>query len=89
MDLPDSFNSVLFACKDPHASWENFAAARSLISVQDPGSLLDYASALTLQGKSQVTTPGRIFTDDLAPIEAMTNRLVLNLIFQQEVEALP
>lgn len=80
MDIPDSYNSVLFATKRFDSSWSNFEKNLKRIQVLQPGGLLDLTGQLTLEGKAKPITSTFVFTDDQAPIEAITNRMVLNFL---------
>jgi hypothetical protein len=44
---------------------------------------------MTLPGREEINTTGIVFTDDRAPIEAMTNRLVLDYLVGEELEKIP
>ena len=54
-----------------------------------PGSFFDHALQITLPGREEINTTGIVFTDDRAPIEAMTNRLVLDYLVGEELEKIP
>lgn len=89
MDLPDSYNSILFACMDKSAGWVNVENAYQRIHSAQPGSFFDHALQMTLPGREEINTTGIVFTDDRAPIEAMTNRLVLDYLVGEELEKIP
>ena len=75
MDIPDSFNTMLFATKQP-GSWENlFANYNDLLSA-DVHPLLLEAMATTITFRQPTPEWTRIYTDDLAPIEWVTNKIV-------------
>jgi spermidine synthase len=88
MDLPDTFNSIIFATNQP-ASTQNLVLNYSSLTQQEGTSpiLLDtlaYAIA-------NLTTPpiqAQVMTDDLAPIEWLTNSLVINTLLSGEIEDL-
>ncbi|MFZ3070053.1 MAG: fused MFS/spermidine synthase [Anaerolineaceae bacterium] len=86
MDLPDSYNTILFATKNTDTGWDYFAQNMGTIEAIQPDSLLSQAMNLTMEGKAEVGTSTMIFTDDKAPIEFMTNRLVLDFVFQDLLE---
>lgn len=85
-DLESSFNSIIFATMRADACWEHFSTNYQSIQALDPGALLDQAMALTLRGRTKTVTDSRVFTDDLAPIEMITNRIVLDYVFGGEQE---
>jgi len=88
VDLPESQNSVVFACKNQAASWENLASNQSsmVYAPEDQEHLLFSAIGLALEGKSIADVDGMVFTDDLAPIEFITNRMVLDFLVKEEME---
>ena len=88
VDLADSYNSVLFAASNPAASWENLANNQNsmVYAPEDKENLLFSAIGLALKGKSAVVVDGAVFTDDLAPIEFITNRMVLEFLVNEEME---
>ena len=88
MDIPGSFNSILFATKTP-SSWENFEANYVHVLKKSTNSLLIEAMTMTIQ--NQQTTPKitRVYTDDKAPIEWVTNKIVIDFILSGYVEELP
>ncbi len=86
MDIPDSFNSVLFATKRYDSSWANFEKNLTTIQAKQPGGLLDLAGKLTIEGRAKPVTSTFVFTDDQAPIESITNRMVLNFLREDTKE---
>lgn len=86
MDIPDSYNSVLFATKSYASSWANFQKNLESVQSAQPGGLLDLTGQLTLEGKAKPKISTLVFTDDQAPIEAITNRMVLNFLSDDSKE---
>jgi len=88
IDIPGSFNSIIFATNQT-TKVQNLAA--NLVALSHRGdvptlSLESIQTAVTnLQPAPQKTT---VFTDDLAPIEWITNNMLLNFIFSGEVDTL-
>ena len=80
MDIPDSFNSILYATLQP-TSAENLRANLDAFTVRsDINPLLTEsmtAAWANLQPAPQQTI---VFTDDLSPIEWMTNNLILTFV---------
>jgi spermidine synthase len=88
MDIPDTFNSILYATLQPtsvEGLQGNLSANASDSGVQ---SLLIDSMALTLANLQPAPRHTMIFTDDLAPIEWMTNNLILNFILHGEMDTL-
>ena len=80
MDVPDSFNTILFATKQP-GSWENFLKNYQDLA-NEPGTpklLLD-VMATTIFNQQQPISKTQIYTDDRAPIEWLTNKIVVDFI---------
>jgi len=86
MDIPDSMNTIVFAAKNPLASWENLNQNLSSLQITQPDSLLVQAMNLTLQGKAETKLGDVVFTDDKSSIEFFTNRLVFNLLLESTWE---
>lgn len=86
MDLPDSFNSILFATVQP-TNADNLS--QNYIALDQSGTapkLLLQAMGSTIANLRATPTPGEIFTDDLAPIEWITNSMVINFLFSGGIE---
>jgi len=75
MDIPDSFNTILFATKQP-GSWDNFIENYNDLLSSDVHSLLLEAMATTITFRQPPPVWTRVYTDDLAPIEWVTNKIV-------------
>jgi spermidine synthase len=88
MDIPDTFNSILYATLQPTTVGD---LQTNLVAFSaDPGVnvLLTESLGLTwanLQPPPQQTI---VFTDDLAPIEWMTNNLILNFLLHGDMSTL-
>ena len=80
MDIPGSFNTILFAAKQS-ASWDNLYANYTRLITTDVEPLLLEAMALTLSFQQPEPEITRVYTDDRTPIEWMTNKIVLDYIF--------
>ena len=80
MDVPNSFNTILFATRQPGSwdnLWENYA---NISSAEDVDPLLLEAMATTLMSAQPEPEMTRIYTDDKAPIEWVTNKIVMDFI---------
>ncbi len=80
MDIPNTFNSIIYATKQPTAV-ENLTA-NMIVLTEDIHThpLLLQAGMAALSNLQPVSPGGMIFTDDLAPIEWITNDMVLKFI---------
>ncbi|MDZ4159263.1 MAG: fused MFS/spermidine synthase [Anaerolineaceae bacterium] len=88
MDIPDSFNSIMFATvqlTDPENMLHNlvYLAERS-----DTHPLLLFALQRTLENLQPAPAAGTVFTDDMAPVEWITNDMILDYLFFNPTEAL-
>jgi len=80
MDVPSTYNSIIYATVQP-TSWENLEANYiSLLTENDTHPLLIEAIRIALENKRPLPSGGIIFTDDKAPIERITNQMVLSNI---------
>ncbi len=88
MDLPNTFNSILFATRQP-TSRDNLAFHLTALS-RDPSTppLLLQAASVTYASLQPSPSGGTVYTDDRSPIEWVTNSLVLNFILTGGVEEL-
>jgi spermidine synthase len=86
MDIPGSYNSIIYATVQP-TQIDNLL--NNIVYLENSGYdhplLMDamYLAAAYQQPTPQSTT---IFTDDLAPVEWITNRMVLNFILFGDLE---
>ena len=79
MDIPGSFNTILFAGHE-NTSWDSlFANYTNLITTGVEPLLLE-AMAVTLSFQQPEPEITRVYTDDRTPIEWMTNKIVLDYI---------
>lgn len=80
MDLPYSYNSMIYATVQPTEA-ENLTENYLILSQQpQPSSILLHALELAIANLRPVSQEGRVFTDDKAPIEWITNNMVLEYV---------
>jgi spermidine synthase len=88
MDVPNSFNSIIFATKQP----SNIANLADnfiyLSSRKNVNPLLLDSIKVAIAGLQPPIEPSQVFTDDVAPIEWITNNMILNFIFSGDMEVL-
>ena len=84
MDIPNTFNSIIYATVQP-TSVENLLANYQTLQSQ-PGThpLLMYAVQTALANMQPSPRLGQVFTDDLAPIEWITNSMIFNFFLSGE-----
>ena len=87
-DLSGSFNSLLFATKQ-ETNLDNYLMNYLQLDNQPntPKFLLNVMAA-TYAGLQPDPLPDIVFTDDLAPVEEITNSIILNFLFSGEVKKL-
>lgn len=88
VDLPNTFNSMIFATKS-HTS-ENNLIDNYLVLASDPDTHPLILSALerAILNIQPPPTNGYIFTDDKAPVEWITNEMIFNFIISDGIEGL-
>jgi len=88
MDVPNSFNSVIFATVQPTQVSNLYQNLAALTANKDTPALLLETMQTTVASLQPTPPKTAIFTDDLAPIEWITNRMILNFVFSGKVEEL-
>ncbi len=86
IDIPNTFNSMLYATMQPTTS-ENLRAnlAVLLTNPQSPALLLTAAN-VAVNNIQKNPSGGEVYTDDRSPVEWVTNSLVINFILDGGVE---
>jgi spermidine synthase len=88
MDVPNTFNSIIFATIMPTQA-ENLV--RNYVNLsKDPSTpaLLTDTMKVTIGSLQPTPANGMVFTDDKAPIEWITNSMIINFFMAGEVETL-
>lgn len=88
MDVPGSFNSIIYATVQSTSARNLADNLADLQKQPDANPLLVSAMTLALENMQPVVAEGQVFTDDLAPIEWITNNMVMDFFLSGEVEAL-
>jgi spermidine synthase len=88
MDLPNSFNSMIFATVKPTTKDNLLKNYQTLTAQTDVDPLLLETMAITITNMQPDPAHTVVFTDDLAPIEMLTNKLVLSYVLSGQVEEL-
>ncbi len=83
-DLPGSFNSILFATKG-QGSWENLAHNYHQLLSEDVHPLLLEAMAVAYNHQQPEPPVTQVYTDDRAPIEWLTNKIVLDYLLSDRL----
>jgi len=88
MDVPGTFNSVLYATAQP-THFENLLQNKAVLEERgDVHPLLLQALARTIAYRAPEPARTTVFTDDRAPIEWITNTMILKFIFAGGLEQL-
>jgi spermidine synthase len=87
MDVPYSFNTIIYATLQP-TRLENLYANFEYLKAAGAHPLLCSSVDITLQNLQPTPDSRTVYTDDLAPIELITNQLVLDFVLSGGVEEL-
>ena len=87
-DLSGSFNSLLFATNQTTTITNFTDNYLQLYQSQTSHPLLLEVMAATYAGLQEAPRLSIVFTDDLAPIEGITNSMVLHFLLTDQVENL-
>ncbi len=88
VDIPDTLNSVIYATKEATRSENMIENYVILDQAKEMPNLLRYAMETAILNLQPAPEEGIILTDDLAPLEWITNAMIFNLFFSGNVEAL-
>jgi hypothetical protein len=88
MDVPDTFNSVIYATVKPTQVQNLYNNLLYLYTRKDVHPLLIQSIERVVAYQQPTPDSQVVFTDDLAPIEWITNNMVLKFIFSGEMEAM-
>jgi len=88
IDVPNTYNSIIFASRQPTSTdnlYENFMAMRDDKTVNP---LLTYSMAVAISSQSAPPQPSLVFTDDCAPVEWITNDMIVGYLLRTNLEDL-
>ena len=88
VDIPDTLNSVIYATKMATRSENLIANYVAIDKTKVMPGLLRYALETAILNLQPSPTDGIILTDDLAPVEWITNAMIFDLFFSGNVEEL-
>ncbi|MBI2976335.1 MAG: fused MFS/spermidine synthase [Chloroflexi bacterium] len=87
MDVPDTFNSIIVATVQPTRPGNLLANLATLPPDAHP--FLRYALQLGAESlQPTVVSAGPVFTDDVAPVEQLTNSIVINFVLGEGLKYL-
>jgi spermidine synthase len=87
MDIPGSYNTILFATKQP-GSWENFVINFGYLQEENAHPLLLQAMTSAIYNRQPTPSRTQVYTDDRTPVEWLTNKIVIDFIISGEMEDL-
>ncbi len=88
MDIPGTYNSMIYATLQPTEAAALEANAYALAARPDVHPLLTESVWLAWVNLQPAPAQTMVFTDDRAPIEWLTNNLILNFLLQSGTEVL-
>jgi spermidine synthase len=88
VDLPETFNSILYATAQKTDFFDFRSNQANLAEEPDIHPLLKEVMATVVNNIQPDPRPAQVFTDDMAPIEWITNAMVVNYILSGNVENL-
>jgi len=88
MDVPGTFNSIVYATNQPTTSENLMYNLVSLVNQVGVHPLLIEAVKRTIVYQQPTPDSNIVYTDDLAPIEWVTNNMVLNFLLFGDMEKL-
>jgi hypothetical protein len=88
MDVPDTFNSVIYATVQPTTTNNIYKNYQALLDNPDIHPVLVAALGQAIANMKPLPQTEIVFTDDLAPVEWLTNSMVLNYVLFGGIEEL-
>ncbi len=85
VDIPDTFNSMIFATKSVTSKNNLIDNYFVLMSEPDTHPIILSALERTILNLQSLPSEGYIFTDDKAPVEWITNSMILKLFLSEEI----
>ena len=88
MDIPNTLNSIVYASKQPTSAEDLMRNYQALTMRGDVHPLLLTAMSVTIVNMQPGYQTTQVFTDDKAPIEWLTDNLVVNFLLGENLEGL-
>jgi spermidine synthase len=89
MDVPGSFNSIIYATRQPTQIENLYSNLASLYAQPDVHPLLVRSLERVVVNLQPTPASQTVYTDDWSPIEWITNRMVLNYVLFGDLENMP
>jgi len=88
MDLPQTFNSLIYATVQPTTLANLETNWIALLQRENPSPLILYPLQVMLENIRPAPISGMVFTDDHAPVEWITNEMIIRFFFEGGMEVL-
>ncbi len=88
MDVPGTFNAMIYATVQPTTQQDLYENLLYLMTLQDVHPLLLQSLVRVVLNQQPTPEVGLVFTDDWAPIEWITNNMVLNYVLFGDMDAI-
>jgi spermidine synthase len=88
VDLPGTFNSLIYATRQPTTNENLYRNFASLQNSNNPPELLVTVGSVAIASLQPQPEKAQVFTDDKAPVEWITNNMVLRFLLSPEMESL-
>jgi predicted membrane-bound spermidine synthase len=88
MDIPNAFNSIIFATVQPTQPNNLINNLTYLSNTEGINPLLLDSMRVAVANLQPPPAPFKVFTDDLSPVEWITNRMILDFLFSKNLEVL-
>ncbi|MDD5467744.1 MAG: fused MFS/spermidine synthase [Anaerolineales bacterium] len=88
IDVPDTFNTLIYATPQPTTIDDLYANLLGMMASQDAHPLLLDSIKRAVVFQQPLPETSVVFTDDKAPIEWITNSLVLRFVLQGNMESI-
>jgi spermidine synthase len=88
MDIPNTFNSIIYATRQPTTLANLLANALALQNDHDAPPLLQAVTASAYLNQMPLQPGGTVYTDDRAPIEWVTNNMIISFLLGNNLEVL-
>lgn len=88
MDIPNTFNSMIYATRQPTEAGNLLKNLIELTGHKDTPPLLLNTVQLALANLRDTPPATRVYTDDLSPIEWVTNTMVLDFLVSDDISTL-
>ena len=88
VDLPGTFNSLLYATRQPTTPQNLYQNYERLKNSSSPPELLLTTGSVAITSLQPAPASATIFTDDKAPVEWITNNMVLRFLLSPAMEEL-